>query len=1080
MNLSHFSIKHKAVVIIIAVIAVIWGIINFQTVPRSEEPPFTARICTVSTYWPAHNAKKVENLVTEPLEDAISSVDNVDKIRSMTSPNLSVIYVEADRKLKGAAVNNLWDMIRAEIDKTDLPQAAEKPLVNTDFADTAAMMLAVYQIKDSERFSSQPDYSPRQIELMSEKIKDEIELVKGVADVKLSAAQEEVIYLETTAGTWSQLGMTVDEIQHLLQKRNVVATGGIVESEEIRYGVKTAGEFDTVKDIKNIVIGRNEEGVPVYLKDLGLDIRRAYREPVTALARYSRPEMKTGAQCVVVSFNVKDGSVVTDVTHRVRQKLEYLKQQTLPPDIAVADVADQGRVVEKRVDGFLMTLAQAVLVVILVAFLLIGLRIAAVMTAAIPLVIISSFGIVRFFDVQIEQISAVSFIIALGLLVDNTIEVCENIHRLLTEGCDRITATVHGVKQLAMPVFMATLTTVFAFLPMLTVPGDTGEFLYSLPVVVSTTLLVSWLVAMTVTALMAYKFLDRTAENPPVVRFRRLFRSLQRTAAIRQHDRNIMHGGYAALSRRLLRHKYLVIILTLVAFCGALFPVVSGIIGTQFFPAGRRTQFVVDITLPQESSLERTDKMVRRVEQIILDKSEIHGNQRLAGLVSFVGDSGPRIHVSVEPEPRAPNFARILVNTTGSSYTKKYAEEIRQETAKIAGCRVVPRLFVLGPPVESPIAIRIMGKNPDTLRKYAEQVKKSLHETGAAWDIHDSWGKPIKQLLVEPKKDVAKTAGVNRADISRTINALFSGRRLTTYREEDHKVPVVFRLRPRQWRKIRTVENIHIEGDYGKVPIGTVADVNIRAVPARIQHHRKTRCIEVTARPRGNRLANSVLGQISPMLNSIRADMGSGYRLEIGGEQEETLRSQKDLAFAFLIALLLILVCLVVQYNSLVKPSIILFTLPMAAIGAFPGLLITGQPLGFMAMLGLLSLAGVVLNDAIVYTTFADDLIRQKLDNKHTDEGGDKSCGGLSRDEFHSCLISAGQMRMLPIALTTLTTIGGLTPVFIFGGPLWMPLAAVVIFGLLVGTVLTLIVLPAAYAVLVETFKFKPVSGKDE
>ena len=1079
MNPARFTLKYRAVVVILVIVALVWGIINFQTTPRSEEPPFTSRISTVSTYWPARNAERVETLVTEPLENAIDAIDGVDKVRSISSTDLSVIYVEADRGLKGPSVHNLWDMVRAEIGKVkpSLPDGAEEPRVDTDFADTAALVFAVYQRRDGDEFSDQPTYSPRQLESMAETIKDEIELVEGVAEARLSAVRREVIYLEAEAGNWSRLGLGVDDLRALLQKRNIVAPAGIIETPEARYGVKPLGEFDMVEDISNMVVGRDANGLPVYLKDLGVQVRRDYRAPPEGMARIRDPGLPASAPCVVVSCTMKKGGIVTDLTRRVRKRVEFLRAERLPPDLVVRPVSDQGRVVEQRVNGFALTLAEAVAVVILVAFVLVGLRIGLVMTVTIPLVIISSFGIVRFFGVQIEQISAVSFIIALGLLVDNTIEVCENIHRLLMEGYDRFTATINGVKQLVLPVLMATLTTVFAFLPMLTIPGDTGEFLYSLPVVVSTTLIVSWLVAMTVTALLAYVFLAKSSKPPPISRLWQRMRGADQVAQGVGAAGKKLYGPYAAVNGVLLRHKYLVIAVTLVAFAGAVLLVVTGAVGTQFFPAGRRTQFVVDVYLPEGSSLARTNAMTRRVERIILDQSRAGGSgkERLKELVAFVGESGPRIHVSVEPEPYAPNFARILVNTTSPRYTEKFAWEIRREAAQLPGCRIVPRMFVLGPPVESPIAIRIMGENPLVLSRYADQIKAGLRDTGQAWDIHDSWGHSIKQLVVRPYEDVAKTAGVSRADLARTINAFFAGAYLTTYREGDHQIPVVLRLPPEQWRDVSMVEDIHIEGAHGKVPVQTVADVDFRPVPARIQHHRKVRCLEVKARPRGDLLANSVLRRISSDLADIREDMPPGYRLEIGGEQEETLRSQKDIAFSFMIALLLIIVCLVIQYNSLVKPLVILFTLPMAAIGAFPGLLITGQPLGFMAMLGLLSLAGVVLNDAIVYTTFVEDLIEQKLADGNGDSADrkERSRGGLNQAALHYCLIRAGQMRMLPISLTTLTTIGGLLPVAIFGGPLWRPLAVVVIFGLIAGTLLTLFVLPAVYAILVEKNKFK-------
>ena len=344
-------------------------------------------------------------------------------------------------------------------------------------------------------------------------------------------------------------------------------------------------------------------------------------------------------------------------------------------------------------------------------------------------------------------------------------------------------------------------------------------------------------------------------------------------------------------------------------------------------------------------------------------------------------------------------------------------------------------------------------------------------------DVHDAWGNFGYQLVVDVDEDKANLAGVSNAIIAQTLNAFFSGHYLTTYREGDHRVPIYLRLPPEQRTSIDQIKSIYVEGLYGKVPLDAVASVRTEWLPAKIWRRKLHRMIEVKSRVREGLLANAVLARAMPKIQGVQKQVPPGYRLEIGGEQEETIKSQANQGKALGISLLLIILCLVVQYNSFAKPLVILLTLPMASTGAFVGLFLTGHPLGFMAMLGLLSLAGIVLNDAIVLIEFIETLVKEKLERgEGLAERGQQSCGGLTREAFRDCVVRGGQMRLLPIWLTTLTTVGGLLPLGMSGGPLFAPMAWVIVFGLLFATALTLLIIPSIFAVFVENFGVAVVS----
>ena len=1094
MNLPAFAMRKRAIVVAAVVITSLWGLFSFATAPRREDPEFTIRVCVVSTEWPGATAEKVEQLVTDPIEKALETLDEVDKVTSQTKAGHSAVFVTLDDSIQN--VDNVWDKVRAKMDRVrqDLPAGGDQPHVDTDFGDTAAMVLALYQVPQAAGAKPTYRYTLREMEIFADQVKDELKKLPAVARVDLVGVQQEVIYLESDPGRWSQLDLTIRDLQDRLEQRNIVAPGGTIDTDYARFGVRPAGEFNAVRQIERLIVGTHKNRSPVYLRDLGITVSRRYEEPPSLLSRFNRPDLSEGLGCVVISFTMKDGGNISILGEDVKAKLAELEKTLLPPDVRTAIVADQPDLVDVAIRDFISNLWQAIVIVILVAFLLIGLRIAVVMAAAIPLVILTSFGITRAFGVQLEQVSIASLIIALGMLVDNAIEVGDNVHRLLEEGRPRFDAAVAGSKEIAFPVLIATLTTVAAFLPMLTLPGSEGEYMFSLPVVVSTTLMVSWFLAMTITTIMAYWFLRAPKAHgksgSPLVLLVRLgawvARKVLRRPAPVSREKTDRMAFFVRLSGACLAHKGLTILVAAAAFVGACALPATGLIGTQYFPPAYRSQFVIDVHLPEGTPIRRTDLLCRQVEQILRETSPgtLDGRpvQRMANAVSYVGEGGPRFYLSLNPEQPGSNYAQIVINTIDPAVTEGYVQDVRARAdAEVRGARVVVRKLDMGPGVDSPIAVRVLGPDIPTLRAAAEEIKDVLRRAEGTLDVHDSWGLDGYQLLLEPDEDKGRLAGVTPAAIARTANAFFSGHYLTTFREGDHQVPVYFRLPSDQRGRIEAVPSIYPEGEHGKVPLDAVAGYRAQWVPARIERRRRDRNLEVRARVREGVLANTVVESVLPEIQAIGDRLGGGHRIEVGGEQEETSKSQENMSKAFGISLLLIVFCLIVQYNSAVKPMVILLTLPMAATGAFLGLFVTGNPLGFMAQLGLLSLAGVVLNDAIVLIEFVTKLIREQVAaGRLAPAEGERSYSGLTREGFRECVTRGARMRILPILLTTLTTVGGLIPLALAGGPLWQPMAVVIIFGLLTATLLTLLVLPAILALFVEQFRVTLVAPAAE
>ncbi|MBL1218152.1 MAG: efflux RND transporter permease subunit [Planctomycetes bacterium] len=715
MSLPEFTLKNRAIVQCALAVGLLWGVIAYVTSPRSENPEFTIRTCTIVTRWQGQTAEKIEDLVTGEIEKAVDTVDEVKRLRSTTTAGQSVVFVDLEDENGSAEIDNVWDTIRAKVDALTpslTRLGAQTPVVNTDFGDTAAMVLVVYQRFDPARMDDeQHPYTWRELEVISDQIKDEIKRLPAVATAELHGVQDEAIYLECDAGHWSRIDLTISELQSLLEQRNTVAPGGVVETEHGLFGVNPSGEFNTVREIERLVVGRHGGNVPVYLRDIGISVRRDYRDPPRVMTRY-RPaqdadEHSVGAvgspgasvNCLSISLTMKSGHIVTALGTDVRSLLARLKQTSLPADIEVTVVTDQPSDVQDEVSGFLTNLYQAIAIVILVAFALIGLRVAIVMAASIPIVIIVSFGVVRCFGVHVEQISIAAFIISLGMLVDCAIEVCDNVHRLLEGGKDRRQAAIEGTAQISFPVLIATLTTIFAFLPMLTIPGSSGEFLYSLPVVVSTTLAVSWVLAMTVTCLMAYLLMRPAHGRSPFVWAVDACRFLL-PRKIRD-KRGGFESMYRSICLRAVRNKFITVGLALIAFVSAASLVVSGQVGTEFFPNTERDQFVVDIYLPEGSTIRQTEQTSKQVESLLvsLGRDEADGGLLVRDVLTYVGEGGPRFYMSLETEQPAPNYAMLLVNTTDELRTAQLADRLRVAAAsQISGCRVVPRALSMGPP----------------------------------------------------------------------------------------------------------------------------------------------------------------------------------------------------------------------------------------------------------------------------------------------------------------------------------------------------------------------------------------------
>ena len=1099
-QLSAFAIRYRPVVLTFVILLMAWGVTSYLTMPRREDPEYTVRTCAVTTVWPGASAEKVEELITKPIEEAIDRIDDVDIVRSTTVTGMSTVLVDAEDTVSAAAIDNVWDKVRAYVERVQMPENGITPVVNDEYGDTTVVLFAVHQTPLPGKTKIEREYTLRELDIISEDIKDELRLLDGVGKAEQYGVIEEAIYVETDMGTWSQLGLSIDQLQQLAEARNIVAPGGNIDTSSGRFAVKPGGELNAVNELNSIIVGATGSTVgarPVYLNDLGLTVKRDYQDPPGLICRYG--DAKGSAPSVMISVTMKSGANIVSICEAAKKRIDELQniEQAIPPDIKVTPVVDSSKNVSEKIGQVLSNVVGAIVIVVIVVFLVVGFRSAMVMAANIPVVVLGALALITIFGVQLEQISLASIIIALGLLVDNAVQVCDQSRTNQMAGMKPVEATVLGSRQLASPMLMGTATTIAAFAPMLVgLKGATKEYIYSLPITLTMTLGISWVLAMTFCTILAAAFIrapaDPTRPSAPLPWLMNKIGGLFSRRKKKQPAASATaNGGLGEmLFRKVVRGAVDLKFVTLGVAIVLLLLTLKLPLRSEFFPKDLRDQFAIKVWLPENVTIQQTDAVTKRVEEIVQKLSPVldaDGNpvldedgqpaQRVRAMRSVVGGGASRWYLSWNPEPRSPNFAEILIRTTNAKFTADLARRVREvaekgdkslDLAPIVGARVIPTELFLGPS-EAPVEIRVIGPgfaNDKTLRRFADRVKELVRSAPGTWDVSDSWGSPGFQLRVDVDEDKANLAGVSNAHIARTLNAYYSGHLLTTFREGDHLVPVYLRLPPEQRGSLDGLRSAFVEGAKGKVPLNSIATVGPRWDFAKIVRRDLNRVIEVKSEVEPGVLGNDVVKQImaSDDMRKIQSEMTSGYRIEVGGNLEKSTDNGADLMLCLGISVLSIVLLLVVQYNGWAKPVIILTTLPLALIGAIPGLVFTGNALGFMPQLGILSLFGIVLNTGIIFIEFADMVIKQKADNSD----GSGPIHGLTRGEFRECLVDACKQRLLPIFLTTATTIGGLLPLAIGGGPLWEGMAWCMIFGLIVATALTLLVVPALYAIFVE------------
>jgi len=924
-----------------------------------------------------------------------------------------------------------------------MPQRAD---VHPDVWDPIVMSPGV-RIEQLLRKNAGPKYSYRELDDFTDRIEKAVKVAPEASRVTRFGLLEEQIEIQASQDRLAAFGVPPPALPGILQSRNTTFPAGTLSAGGRDVELQQTGEFRTLEDIDNVVLTQAANGTPLYLRNLAL-ARRSYQHPARFLSYYSWHGANGNWQrgrAITISAEMKKGEQIDRFGSAVEARIADVRK-SLPADLVIGTTSDQKRQVREKLDLFNRSLVEAVALVVLVS--LIGFwewRSALLMAISIPVTLAMTFGFMQFLGIDIQQMSIASLIIALGLLVDDPVVAGDAIKRELGEGKSRALAAWIGPTKLSKAILYATLTNVAAYLPFLLLTGDVGRYIYSLPVTIACSLVASRLVSMTFIPLLSYYLLKPQAE--PMAE------------ALRERG---FGKWYSAAVEFAIGNRWKVLACSsMLLGLGAFF---AATLHQQFFPRENFYISYIDIHLPEDVPISETDRATREAERVIQEEAASFSSKNensssdssvVASITSFVGGGEPRFWFSVTPEAPAPNYSQLLVQFTHSEDTNKFVESIQESlSAKVPGARIDVRTVETGPPTIIPLSIRIVGDDIRILRTQAEKLSAVLSSSPLAINVRDDWGNDSLRTQLEVDQDRASLMGVSSRDIAFASYSAVQGVPIGTLREGRKNIPIVQMMDYGRGEIGSALDQLYVYAGQSpnKLMLGQVAQVKSVAEPSVIHRVNQYRAITVSGLPKPGHLASEIT---SPLMSKIRAferELPLGYRMEIVGELKEQIKGQLQSLNVVIASVLAIYLTLVFQFKNAVKPLIVFAGIPFGAVGAFGGVWLMNLPMGFMVILGITSLIGIIVSHVIVLFDFIEE--RHDLGKP-----------------FRDALIDAGILRIRPVLITVGATVLALFPLALHGGPLWEALCYAQIGGLTIATVVTLLIVPVIYSIFVLDLK---------
>lgn len=1006
MKITDFAVKNYQFTLIVFVMLIAIGLNSFFNMPRGEDPDFQAPQFNVVVVYPGTSPQDMEQLVVDPIEKKINELDDIKRIRSQMNDGLAVITVEF--KYETNPDKKYQDMVR-EMD-------AIRPDLPADIFDIDIMKFSPSDVNIIQVALMSETTPYKDLEYWSKKLKERLEKIKSLKNVDNWAFPQQQVRISLNLDKMMQQKIPLNKVIGAIQSENVNIPGGSIDMGTKKYNIKTSGDYKSLDEIKNTIVA-SANGKSVYVRDIA-DVSFDYEEQ-NYIARLD------GHRGVFVTASRKMGTNIFDVEKEMTPVLEQF-QKDLPKNIKYEQSFDNAASVHTRLGHFSNDFMIAIFLVLL-TLLPLGFRASLVVMISIPLSLAIGLFVLDSFGFTINQLSIVGFVVALGLLVDDSIVVVENIERYLRNGYSKREAAMAATKQIGLAVLGCTATLIFAFLPLLFLPEGAGDFIRSLPAAVVATVLASLFVSLTIIPFLSSRILSNH-ENPEGNFF---LRGLKR----------LISGSYRRLLHRALAKPYITLSVALAIFAGAI--ALVPVVGFSVFPASEKPMFMINIETPLGTNLSTTDSVARYVE------SNIKRIPDLKNYATNVGHGNPRIYYNVISVGNADNKAQIFVQLkdTPPEDKRKLIDQLRNKFRDYPNAKIEVKDFEQGPPVEAPIAIRLFSENLDTLRALSFRVEDILKKTEGTMYVNNDLTTLKTDIKVNVNKDKAAMLGIAISEIDKTIRMAVTGLNIGTYREDDGDDYNINITLPRDNKQtFDAFKKIYV-ASYNSVliPLNQVADIQFQTSPTNIKHYDKDRYTIVTSFVQSGYNTAKVTDGILQKLDAMQFPKDSHY--VAAGDIEASQESFGGLGTIILITIFGLLGILILEFKTFKGTLIVLSVIPLGIIGAVAALLISGNTFSFVAVIGLIALIGIEVKNSILLVDYTDQLRRN----------------GKSINE---AIEEAGETRFIPIILTTLTAIGGLIPLVLEHNPLYSPLALVIIGGLISSTLLTRVVTPVLYKLL--------------
>ncbi|MFW3899720.1 efflux RND transporter permease subunit [Pseudomonas putida] len=998
-NLSEWALRHQSFVWYLMFVALLMGVFSYLNLGREEDPSFTIKTMVIQTRWPGATQDETLLQVTDRIEKKLEELDSLDYVKSYTRPGESTVYVYLRDTTKAEDIPQIWYQVRKKVQdiRGEFPQGIQGPGFNDEFGDVYGSIYAF----------TADGLSMRELRDYVEQVRAEIRTVPNLGKIEMIGTQDEVLYLNFSTRKLAALGIDQRQVVQALQAQNAVTPAGVIEAGPERISVRTSGQFASEKDLAEVNLRLDDRFYR--LADIA-EIRRGYVDPPTVQFRYN------GHDAIGLAIGMKAGGNMQVFGKQLQDRMDQLITE-LPVGVGVYTVSDQAVVVKEAVGGFTSALFEAVVIVLLVSFVSLGLRAGLVVACSIPLVLAMVFVFMEYSGITMQRISLGALIIALGLLVDDAMITVEVMVTRLEMGESKDQAATFAYTSTAFPMLTGTLVTVAGFVPIGLNASSAGEYTFTLFAVIAVALIVSWIVAV----LFA-----------PVLGVHLLSTKLKKHEEKPGRLANAFHGGLVWC----MRHRWLTIVGTVLIFALSIF--CFRFVQNQFFPASDRPELLVDLNLPQNASIAETRKAVDRLEATLKDDPDVvHWS-------SYIGQGAVRFYLPLDQQLQNPYYAQLVVVSKGlesrEALKARLQKRLRDDFIGI-GSNV--QSLEMGPPVGRPIQYRVSGKDIDLVRKHAIDLATLLDSNPHIGDMIYDWNEPGKVLRVDIAQDKARQLGLSSEDVANVMQAIVSGAPVTEVNDSIYLIDVVARAEDSERGSPQTLQNLQIVTPNGtSIPLLAFATVRYELEQPLVWRRDRKPTITIKASVRDEIQPTDLVAQLKPKIDEFASKLPAGYEVATGGTVEESAKAQGPISKVIPLMLFLMATFLMIQLHSVQKLFLVASVAPLGLIGVVLALVPTGTPMGFVAILGILALIGIIIRNSVILVTQIDEYEAQ---------------GYTPWD----AVVEATNHRRRPILLTAAAASLGMIP--IAREVFWGPMAYAMIGGIIVATLLTLLFLPALY-----------------